>query len=276
MLREEAAWRFRDAAHRRSPTTSTSRPMRRGHPGRGVPRRDGGPRQGRLASARSRFWQRLARRRDAHAPRLAVAPARRSSPQLDGARPPLRARRRLPPARLPEGVHGRHARLADRVDARRVGRGASRAARSSPSLVRRAAAAGWPVAVHAIGDRANREALDAFEATRGEWRAARAAAAHRARADPRRRRTARGSRRSASRASVQFSHAPSDRDLADRFWAGRDAAARTPSGRCGDAGAVVANGSDAPIEELDPLAGHPRPVCSARSTSARRGIPSRR
>ena len=36
-------------------------------------------------------------------------------------------------------------------------------------LVRRAARSGWPVAVHAIGDRANREVLDAFEATRGEW-----------------------------------------------------------------------------------------------------------
>ena len=38
-------------------------------------------------------------------------------------------------------------------------------------IVRGAAAAGWPVAVHAIGDRANREALDAFEATREAWSA---------------------------------------------------------------------------------------------------------
>jgi len=30
-------------------------------------------------------------------------------------------------------------------------------------IVRTGAEAGWPVAVHAIGDRANREALDAFE-----------------------------------------------------------------------------------------------------------------
>ena len=36
-------------------------------------------------------------------------------------------------------------------------------------VVRRAAQAGWPVGVHAIGDRANREALDAFEATKDEW-----------------------------------------------------------------------------------------------------------
>ena len=36
-------------------------------------------------------------------------------------------------------------------------------------IVRRGAAAGFPVAVHAIGDRANREALDAFEETRDVW-----------------------------------------------------------------------------------------------------------
>ena len=36
-------------------------------------------------------------------------------------------------------------------------------------ILRRAAPAGWPVAVHAIGDLANREALDAFEETRAEW-----------------------------------------------------------------------------------------------------------
>ena len=36
-------------------------------------------------------------------------------------------------------------------------------------IVREAAGAGWPVAVHAIGDRANRDALDAFEATADAW-----------------------------------------------------------------------------------------------------------
>jgi predicted amidohydrolase YtcJ len=35
--------------------------------------------------------------------------------------------------------------------------------------IRKAARAGFPVAVHAIGDLANREALDAFEATRAAW-----------------------------------------------------------------------------------------------------------
>ena len=54
--------------------------------------------------------------------------------------------------------------------------------------------------------------------------------------------------------SCQFSHAPSDRDLAERAWAGethRAYAWRTLL----DAGAFICNGSDAPIEELDPLAG---------------------
>jgi predicted amidohydrolase YtcJ len=53
---------------------------------------------------------------------------------------------------------------------------------------------------------------------------------------------------------VQFSHAPSDRDLAERFWAGRLATAYAYRSLV-DSGAVVANGSDAPIEELDPWAG---------------------
>ena len=119
-------------------------------------------------------------------------------------------------------------------------------------IVRRAARIGWPVAVHAIGDRANRNALDAFERTRDEW-------------------APRGLRQRVEHAqclapedvgrfaalgvacSVQFSHAPSDRDLADRFWPGHDGAYLFRS--LWESGAVVANGSDAPIEELDPLAG---------------------
>jgi hypothetical protein len=121
------------------------------------------------------------------------------------------------------------------------------------AIVRRAAKAGWPVAVHAIGDRANREALDAFEATRDEWRP-------------------RGLRQRIEHAqcvnledaprfahlgvacSVQLSHAASDRDLAEDRWADRLEGAyayRTLAA----AGALLANGSDAPIEELDPLEG---------------------
>ena len=36
-------------------------------------------------------------------------------------------------------------------------------------VIREGARLGWPVGVHAIGDRANREALDAFESTRDVW-----------------------------------------------------------------------------------------------------------
>jgi predicted amidohydrolase YtcJ len=120
-------------------------------------------------------------------------------------------------------------------------------------IVRRAARIGFPIAVHAIGDLANHEALNAFEATEGEWRP-------------------RGLRQRIEHAqlladddlprfgllgiaaSVQFSHAPSDRDIADRYWAGmthRAYAFRSLA----DSGTLLANGSDAPIEELDPLLG---------------------
>jgi predicted amidohydrolase YtcJ len=55
-------------------------------------------------------------------------------------------------------------------------------------------------------------------------------------------------------ASVQFSHAPADRDLADAAWA--DVAGHAyPYGALLRAGARLVNGSDAPVEELDPLAG---------------------
>ncbi len=113
--------------------------------------------------------------------------------------------------------------------------------------------AGWPVGVHAIGDRANREALDAFEQTRDAWRS-------------------RGLRQRIEHAqclapddvprfaelgvavSAQFSHAPSDRDLAERFWGDRlDGTYAFRS--LVDSGALVVNGSDAPVEELDPWAG---------------------
>jgi len=55
-------------------------------------------------------------------------------------------------------------------------------------------------------------------------------------------------------ASVQFSHAPSDRDLADVIWAGATGRAY-PYGALAAAGTRLVNGSDAPVEELDPLLG---------------------
>jgi hypothetical protein len=55
-------------------------------------------------------------------------------------------------------------------------------------------------------------------------------------------------------ASVQFTHAPSDRDLADRFWGGMTQRAYAFRSLL-SAGALLANGSDAPVEDLDPLLG---------------------
>ena len=67
-------------------------------------------------------------------------------------------------------------------------------------------------------------------------------------------------------ASVQFSHAPSDRDLADDFWAGKTDGAYAFRSLI-DSGALVANGSNAPVEELDPLFGIKAGV-TRRSTAA--------
>ena len=53
---------------------------------------------------------------------------------------------------------------------------------------------------------------------------------------------------------MQLSHAPSDRDLAERFWGDRLEGTYAFRSLL-DSGAVVVNGSDAPVEELDPLAG---------------------
>jgi predicted amidohydrolase YtcJ len=120
-------------------------------------------------------------------------------------------------------------------------------------IVRRGAAAGFPVAVHAIGDGANRDALDAFEETRDEW----APQGLRPRVEHAQLLAPEDLPRFAElgvACSVQFSHAPSDRDLADRFWAGKTDGAYAFRSLL-ESGALVANGSDAPIEELDPLAG---------------------
>ena len=120
-------------------------------------------------------------------------------------------------------------------------------------IVRRSAEAGFPVAVHAIGDLANRDALDAFERTRGVWAplGLRHRIEHAQLLAPED--VGRFARLGVA-ASVQFSHAPSDRDLADRFWSGETGRAYAWRSLL-DAGALLANGSDAPIEELDPWAG---------------------
>jgi predicted amidohydrolase YtcJ len=120
-------------------------------------------------------------------------------------------------------------------------------------IVRRAARAGFPVGVHAIGDQANRDALDGFEAAAEEWRPRglrpRIEHAQLVAEEDFRRFGALG-----IAASVQFSHGPSDRDLADDTWAGMTDRAYAWRSLL-DGGALLANGSDAPVEELDPLFG---------------------
>jgi hypothetical protein len=118
-------------------------------------------------------------------------------------------------------------------------------------IIRAGARARLPVAVHAIGDLANRDALDAFEQTREEWRGLRPRIEHAQLL------TEEDIPRFAQlgvAASVQFSHAPSDAAIAERFWAGMTDRAYAYRSLW-DTGALLANGSDAPIEELDPWAG---------------------
>jgi predicted amidohydrolase YtcJ len=120
-------------------------------------------------------------------------------------------------------------------------------------VIREGARLGWPVGVHAIGDRANREALDAFEQTRADWEPL----GLRHRVEHAQCLAPEDVGRFAAlgvACSVQFSHAPSDRDLAERFWPDQVAGAYAFRSLL-ESGALVANGSDAPVEELDPLAG---------------------
>lgn len=120
-------------------------------------------------------------------------------------------------------------------------------------LVGRAIAAGWPCAVHAIGDKANRVALDVFAEHLNATR--RAGLRHRVEhaqcvhpADiPR-------FARLGVVASVQPLHATSDRYLADRHWGAR-ARWAYPFRSLLRAGAVLAMGSDVPVEPMDPLRG---------------------
>lgn len=127
-------------------------------------------------------------------------------------------------------------------------------------MVRRAYAAGLSVAIHAIGDAANRAALDAIEgaqrnAERGPAFALRPAMSNRIEhvqllhPDDVPRLAALG-----VVASMQPIHATSDMEMADRYWGERCALAYAWRSVL-DEGGELAFGSDCPVETLDPLAG---------------------
>jgi predicted amidohydrolase YtcJ len=116
-----------------------------------------------------------------------------------------------------------------------------------------AAAGGLGMAVHAIGDGANRAALNAFERTRDQWEQAlvRPRIEHAQCVDdadlPR-------FSELGVIASMQPVHATSDRDVAERLWAERlRCAFRTRD--LLESGAHLVFGADPPIEQLDPLEG---------------------
>lgn len=118
--------------------------------------------------------------------------------------------------------------------------------------VSRAAAAGIAVAIHAIGDRAVHAALDAIAPTRRTAPALRQRLEHiqLVREDDLGRFGELG-----IIASMQPIHAPSDRDLADRYWGPRRTPRSYPWRTLASRGAVLAFGSDAPVEPIDPLLG---------------------
>jgi len=120
-------------------------------------------------------------------------------------------------------------------------------------LVTRAVQGDMAVAVHAIGDAANRMVLDVLEDLAPLSRAR----GLRHRIEHAQLLTEEDIPRFAELgviASVQPSHAPSDRYIADQFWGTRSRYAYAFRSLL-RAGARLAFGSDVPVEPLDPLAG---------------------
>jgi hypothetical protein len=136
-----------------------------------------------------------------------------------------------------------------------------------------AAASGIAVAIHAIGDRAVHVALDAIEPTRTSAPGLRQKIEHvqLVRADDLARFGALG-----VVASMQPIHATSDRDLADRYWGASRVGRAYPWRSLRSSGAVLAFGSDAPVEPIDPLIGIHAAVARRRPTDAAAWHPEQR
>ena len=139
--------------------------------------------------------------------------------------------------------------------------------------VARAAAADLAVAVHAIGDRAVRVALDAIAPTRMTSPALRQRVEHvqLVREEDLGRFGALG-----VIASMQPIHCTSDRDLADRYWGPRRTPRAYPWRTLLERGAILAFGSDAPVEPIDPLLGIHAAVARRRPADREAWFPAQR
>jgi len=122
------------------------------------------------------------------------------------------------------------------------------------NLVSRASTAGIASTIHAIGDAANREALDALEEARGKEpdRRLRHRIEHAQLVD------AADISRFAQLdviASMQPQHATADIDLVETYWSGERVAGAYAWRKLLNSGARLTFGSDCPVEVMDPLAG---------------------
>jgi predicted amidohydrolase YtcJ len=139
--------------------------------------------------------------------------------------------------------------------------------------VARAAAGGLAVAIHAIGDRAVRIALDAIAPTRMTSPALRQRLEHiqLVREEDLGRFGALG-----VIASMQPIHCTSDRDLADQYWGPKRTPRAYPWRTLLERGAVIAFGSDAPVEPIDPLLGIHAAVTRRRPSDKNAWFPAQR
>jgi predicted amidohydrolase YtcJ len=119
-------------------------------------------------------------------------------------------------------------------------------------LLRRSRAAGIGMAIHAIGDRAAATVLDAIE--RAPTRAGGMPPDRMEHVQLIRPVDARRLARRGVTASIQPIHAAADRDLVERCWDGRQEDAYAWR-RLVEEGALIAAGSDAPVESVDPWLG---------------------
>ena len=116
-------------------------------------------------------------------------------------------------------------------------------------LARKAVAGGLPLAVHAIGDRANRMVLDVLADEGGTGLRHRIEHVQLLHPDD-------VSRLAALNivASMQPFHATQDHEMADRYWGDRCAAAYAWRSLL-EAGTLLAFGSDCPVEDINPFLG---------------------